>query len=249
MILRMKRYNPEKTVIIAHRGASSIAPENTLKAFKKAIELEADYIELDLHETKDGALVITHDEDLHRITGTTGLIKNFTLEQLKSLNFGEGEKIPTIQEVINLIKGKISLNCEIKVKNISEKVIKVFKKYQFIDSVIISSFLHDELLKFQKNEPNLKLASLEPVQYEKSYTWELKKKMIQFCVDNNLFAINPFYPIVDQQFVDLAHNHNVKVFPWTVDLKPLIKKLLRFSVDGIITNDVSKAKAIINQRI
>jgi glycerophosphoryl diester phosphodiesterase len=249
MVLAMKNYNPEKMVIIAHRGASSNAPENTLKAFKKAIELKADYIELDLHETKDGELVITHDEDLYRITGKTGLIKNFTLEQLKSLNFGEGEKIPTIQEVIKLIKGKISLNCEIKVKNISKKVIKVLKEYQFIDSVIISSFLHDELLKFQKTEPNLKLASLEPVQYEKKYTWYLKKKMIQFCANNNLFAINPFYPIVDQQFVDLAHNHNIRVFPWTVDLKPSIKKLLKFGVDGIITNDVKKAKAIINQEI
>lgn len=239
----------EKVLIVAHRGSSSNAPENTLRAFKMAIELEADFIELDIHETKDGELVITHDKDLYRITGKNGLIKDFTLEELKSLNFGEGEKIPTFQEVIELTRGTIYLNCEVKVKNISKKVNDILKKYHFIDSVIVSSFLHNELLKFQKIEPKLKLASLEPTNYAKNYSWDIKKKMIQFCINNNLFAINPFYPLVDQQFVDFAHNHDIKVFPWTVDSKPLIRKLIRFGVDGIITNDISKTKKILNQEI
>ncbi|MFX1376642.1 MAG: glycerophosphodiester phosphodiesterase [Promethearchaeota archaeon] len=234
-------------MIIAHRGASNIAPENTLKAYKKAIELKADFIELDVHETKDGELVITHDENIHRITGKQGHIKDFSLKQLKSLDFGEGEKIPTLQEVIELIRGNIYLNCEIKVENISQKVIELFKKYQIIDAVIVSSFLHNELLKFQKIEPNLKLASLEPTQYEPKYSWDVKKKMIQFCITNNLFAINPFYHLVNQQFVDFAHNNHVKVFPWTVDSKPLIRRLIKLGVDGIITNDISNTKTIINQ--
>jgi len=148
-----------------------------------------------------------------------------------------------------LIKGNIFLNCEIKVKNVSKKVIDIFKKYRFIDSVIVSSFLHDELLKFQKSEPKLKLASLEPTHYEKNYSWGVKKKMVQFCIDNNLFAINPFYQLVNQQFVDFAHNNHIKVFPWTVDSKPSIRKLIRLRVDGIITNNVSKIKGILNQEI
>jgi glycerophosphoryl diester phosphodiesterase len=237
----------EKVLVFAHRGASSIEPENTLKAFKKAIELKADFIELDVHESKDGEIVITHDEDLNRITGQNGFIKDFTLAELKTFDFGEGEKIPTLQEVIELIKGKISLNCEVKVENISRKIVDIFHTYNYLDSVIVSSFLHEELLKFHERESELKIASLEPTQYERNYNWDTKKKMLQFCIDNNFYAINPFYPIVDQQFVDFAHNHNIKVFPWTVDLKPSIRKLIKFGVDGIITNDVNKIQSILNQ--
>jgi len=218
--------NLKEILIFAHRGANSIAPENTLKAFEKAIELKAEYIELDVQESKDGIIVVSHDEDLNRITGTDSLIKDLTFEELRALNFGEGEKIPTLQEVIELIKGKINLNCEIKVKNISKNVINLFAKYQITDTVIVSSFLHDELLKIQKINPNIKLASLEPTQYEKDYKWDVKKNMIQYCIDNNLFAINPLYFMVDQQFVDFAHDNNIKVFPWTVDSRPSIRNLI-----------------------
>ncbi len=241
----MGYYEGEKIIVFAHRGASKVAPENSMKAFQKAIELNADFIELDVHETKDGVLVIAHDENLFRITGKNGLIKDFTLEELKTLNFGEGERIPTLQETIELIEGKISLNCEIKVDSVSKKVVDLFKEYNVIDSVIVSSFLHEELLKFQKNEPELRLCSLEPSQYRKNYSWPIKKKMIKICIDNNFYAINPYYHIVDQQFVDYAHNHDIKVFPWTVDFKHSIKRLIRFGVDGIITNDIDKVQSIL----
>ncbi|MFX1279019.1 MAG: glycerophosphodiester phosphodiesterase [Promethearchaeota archaeon] len=245
--LKIIEHKEEKILIIAHRGASNIAPENTLKAFKIAIELKADYIELDVQESKDGFLVVAHDEDLNRITGVDGLIKDLTLGELKALNFGEGEKIPTLQEVIELIKGKIALNCEIKVKNISNKVIALFNKYQIADQVVVSSFLHDELLKIQKVDPKIKLASLEPRQYGKKFNWDVKKEMIQFCIDYKLFAINPIYFLIDQQFVEFAHRNDIKIFPWTVDSEPSIRKLIKYGVDGIITNDVRATKSIIKQ--
>ena len=235
--------------MIAHRGASNIAPENTLKAFKMAIDLGADCIELDIHQSKDGELVVIHDENLNRITGQNGFIKNFTLEELKSFDFGEGEQIPTLREVIELTLGKINLNCEIKVEGISNRVIDLIKEYEILSSVIISSFIHDELLKFQKIEPLLKLASLEPNVYKISYSWEEKRQMIQFCIRNNLYAINPHFPILDQQFVKFAHKNNIKVFPWTVDRKHSIKKLIMLNVDGIITNDIVRLKNILNDEI
>lgn len=232
-------------LIIGHRGASSVSPENTLKAFQKAIELKADYVEFDVQETRDGNLVVTHDEDIKRITGKDGLIKDMTLNELRKLNFGEGEKIPTLQELVELTKNKISLNCEIKVEGITEKVIHVFREYDIIDTTLVSSFIHDELLKIQKLEPSLKLASLEPTPGTIKIDWDKKKEMIQYCVDNNLYAINPLVMMVDQQFVDLAHANNIKVFPWTVDSKVFIKKLIRLGVDGIITNDIFRTKAIL----
>ncbi|MHA1488431.1 MAG: glycerophosphodiester phosphodiesterase [Promethearchaeota archaeon] len=235
-----------KMIIMGHRGANSIAPENTLKAFQKAIELGADYVEFDVYESKDGELVIMHDEDTLRTTGQKGLIKNMSLKELKALDCGEGEQIPTLQELINLAKGKIGLNCEVKAEGIVNKIIKVFREADIIDSTMISSFLHDELLKAQKIEPKLRIASLEPTGEGGPIDWARKKTMLQFVIKNNFFAINPLYTLVNQKFVDLAKQGGVKVFPWTVDSKIGMKKLIKMGVDGIITNDISRAKELIN---
>jgi glycerophosphoryl diester phosphodiesterase len=237
----------EKFLIIGHRGANSVAPENTLKAFQKAIDMGADFIEIDIQESKDGQLVITHDEDLDRLTGKQGFVKDYTLSELRTLDFGEGESIPTLQEVIELTNGRIELNCEIKVKDISNKVVDIIKNYKVINTVVISSFLHEELLKLKKMEPTLRLASLEPTEFLKNFNDERKKEMIKFCINNDLYAINPFYSLVDQGFVDFAHDNNLKVFPWTVDSKPMMRKLIRLGVDGIITNDILKLKKILSQ--
>ena len=234
-----------RVLIIGHRGASAIAPENTLKAFQKAIELKADYIELDIQETLDGELVIAHDEDIKRITGHDGIISKMTLNELKTLDFGEGEKIPMLEELIKLTKNKIKLNCEIKVKGITEKVINLIRKWDIFDTTLVSSFIHEELLTIQKLEPSIKLASLEPTPGTIKIDWIKKKEMIEYCINNKLYAINPIVMMVDQQFIDYAHANNIKVFPWTVDSRLAIKKLIRLGADGIITNDITKVKNIL----
>ncbi len=237
--------NENDILIVAHRGASVNAPENTLKAFEKAIELKADYVEFDVQETRDGKLVITHDEDIKRITGQEGLITDMTLNELRKLDFGENETIPTLEELVKLAKNNISLNCEIKVEGIAEKVIQIFREFNVIETTIISSFIHDELLKFKKLDASLKLASLEPTPGIMKIDWSKKKAMIQYCIDNELYAINPIVMMVDQQFVDFAHDNNIKVFPWTVDSKVSIKKLIRFGIDGIITNDIVRVRELL----
>ena len=155
----MKR---KEVLIIAHRGASSSAPENTLKAFKKAIELKADFIEFDVLKSKDGEIVIMHDGNTFRTTGHFGLIKKMTLEELKQLDCGDGERIPTLRELVKLVKGKIGLNCEIKARGLAEQIVNIINEEEMIESTIISSFKHDILLRIQKLEPRIKLASLEP---------------------------------------------------------------------------------------
>ncbi|MBY8989993.1 MAG: glycerophosphodiester phosphodiesterase [Candidatus Lokiarchaeota archaeon] len=233
-------------LIIAHRGASSIAPENTLKAFQKAIDLKADYIEFDVHKTKDDEIVIMHDGNTFRTTGHFGLIKNMDLEELKQLDCGEGETIPTLHELINLTKGKIRLNCEIKARNIAEKIIKTIKEADIIDTTIISSFKHDVLLKIQKLEPRIKLASLEPTRTGWIKSWLSRKKLHNEAINNRFYAINPFYKLVNRQFIIKAHKNNIRIFPWTVNTDNSIKKLVEISVDGIITNDISRVRKILN---
>ena len=128
----------EKMVIIAHRGASNLAPENTLKAFKKAIELKADYIEFDVHQSNDGEIVIMHDANTFRTTRHLGSIKEMTLEELKQLDCGDGEKIPTLQELIKIAKGKIGLNCEVKARGFAKQIVNILKEEEIIESTIIS---------------------------------------------------------------------------------------------------------------
>jgi len=239
--------NNEKILIFAHRGASNLAPENTLKAFKKAIELNADYIEFDVHQSKDGEIVIVHDGNTFRTTGHLGLIKNMTLEEIKKLDCGDGEKIPTLHELIKLAKGKIGLNCEIKAKGMAQKIIEILREADLFESTIISSFNHSELLKIKKLEPQLKIASLNPTRTGWILNWFSRKNLIKNAVKNQFYAINPLYLIVNKKFIDKAHEKNLAVFPWTVDSFTTIENLIKMEADGIITNNISRVKEVLNK--
>ena len=226
--------------IIAHRGASSLAPENTLKAFQKAIDLKADYIEFDVHQSKDGEIVIMHDAHTFRTTGHLGLIKEMTLEELKQLDCGDDERIPTLRELIKLAKGKIGLNCEVKARGFAKEIVNILNEEDILESTIISSFKHDILLRIKKLEPRLKLASLEPTRTGWIRSWLSRKKLLREAINNNFYAINPFFKLVNKSFIYKAHNNNLKIFPWTVNSNSAIKKLINIGVDGIITNDIEK---------
>jgi glycerophosphoryl diester phosphodiesterase len=237
----------KKILVIAHRGASNLAPENTLKAFMKAIELGADCIEFDVHQSKDGEIVIIHDANTFRTTGHLGLIKDMTLEEIKKLNCGDGEQIPTLEELINLARGKISLNCEIKAKGMTQKIVEILSETDFFESMIISSFNHNELLKIKNLEPKVKIAALNPTRTGWIINWFSRKNVIKTASKNNFYAINPLYLIVNQKFINNAHENDLKVFPWTVDSASSIESLIKMGVDGIISNDVSRVQFVMKK--
>ncbi|MHA1670016.1 MAG: glycerophosphodiester phosphodiesterase [Promethearchaeota archaeon] len=234
---------------MGHKGATKIAPENTLKSFKEAIRLKADYVEFDVQETIDGEIVIIHDENTLRTAGTDGIVKQMTLKELKKLNFGNGEQIPTLLELIDLAKNKISLNCEIKVGGIAKKIVQIFQDAEILDSTMISSFLHEELIKIQKIEPKLKLATLVPNEAGKFSDWNYKKKLIDNTSENNYYAINPLYKLADRRFIEYAHEKKIKVFPWTVNSGIAMKKLINMGTDGIITDDIIRLKEVLNVKL
>lgn len=234
-------------LIIGHRGANKIAPENTMKSFRKAIELGADYVEFDVHFTKDNEIVIMHDENTMRTTGQEGVISEMTLEELKELDCGEGEQIPTLQELIDLAKGRIGLQCEIKAEGMASKLVELLREKSLIEDTIMSSFNHDELLKVQELEPKLKLAALEPTGTGWVTDWILKKKLVSNAAEHDFYAIHPFYRIVNEQLVEYAHEKKLKVNPWTVDSLNAMKKLIGYGVDGLITNDIEKAKKVLKR--
>lgn len=228
------------TKIIAHRGASGYAPENTMEAFKLAIKQKADMIETDVHLSKDGTLIIMHDETIDRTTNGIGYIKDMTFKELNQFNANnhmeqfEFCSIPKLDELLQLIKQhQILLNIEIKTDiinypGIEQKLIDIIKLYNVEDQIIYSSFNHYTLKNIKQLNPNAKIAILYSQALYKP--WEYAKKI-------NAQYIHPYYPNLRiPEYIKHCHELNIKVNTWTVNQRFNMKELINLKVDGIITN-------------
>lgn len=233
-------------LIIAHRGASDLAPENTIKAFQMAIELEADYIEFDIRRSSDRELVIIHDNCTLRTTKRLKWISRMSLKEIKLLDVGEGERVPTLEELINHTKGKINYMCEIKVDGIINQVVSVLNQAGVLDSTIIISFKHDELLKIQEEYPNVRISPIVPTRFGWLTNWFRRKKTILNANRHHFYALNPYHKLINKSYVEFAHEKDLKVFPWTVNSKKKMIKLINLGVDGFLTNHIQKIKEILN---
>lgn len=236
-------------VIIAHRGASKQAPENTMTAFRKALELDAGGIETDVHLSADGYLVVTHDEQVDRTSNGKGLVKSKTLAELKSLDFGSwfspefsGERIPELDDLLQLVANWDGLlNIELKngpvfYPGIEQAVAAAIRKHKLTNRTIISSFNHYSLVEIRKIDPEIKTAPLYMAGlYE---PWEYARRM-------GATAIHPlFYNIVPEVMKGCKLN-NIMVNPFTVDQPEQIKAMAAAGVDGIITNVPDTALEIV----
>ncbi len=228
--------NDNDILVIGHIGAKSIAPENLLKSFQKAIELNADFIEFDLRLSKDGEFVIIHDENTLNLTGHNGLVKEMTLRELKQLDIGEGEKIPTLAELIKITKGKIKLLTDLKVWGFTQDLVNILRKNDLIESSIVSCFEIAELLKIKELEPTLRIGYSIP---RPLTNLRRVKRYMQRAIDNEFYAIHPYYHIVDKALVEFAHENGLKVHVWTVNEESLMRKLINLRVDAIITDDIT----------
>lgn len=224
----------------AHRGASMYYPENTMVAFEKAMEMGCTGIETDVQMTKDGVLVLIHDEYLDRTTNGIGLVKNYTYNELRKLDAGSFKdrafskcKIPSIEELIECTKNKnIKINFEIKnsiifYKNIEEKLLFHIMKENIEDKVILSSFNHDSMNKCKKLNSNIRTGLL------------FEKKIKD--VDEYLYPIKPNalhlpHKGLRKELIEKAHKNNLVINIYTVNDVNYMRKLIDMKVDGIITN-------------
>ncbi|MGB4589356.1 MAG: glycerophosphodiester phosphodiesterase [Clostridiaceae bacterium] len=231
-------------LIYAHRGYSSLYPENTMTAFKAAIDSGADGIETDIHLSRDGVIVITHDENIKRVSDGEGMVKDMSYDELLKYDFGswkderfKGEKIPTLSELLDLIEGTpLLLNIEIKMgfplyPGIEEKALAMVTERGFLDRVIFSSFNHYSVAKIKKLNPAAKVAPLysegifEPYNYAKTF---------------DSYAIHPSESVIFKPIVDGCHQLKIMVNVWTVDEIDTAKKLEEIGVDAVITNNPLK---------
>ncbi len=215
---------------IGHRGIAGFAPENTLASFAKAIDYGVDMIELDVHLSKDLELVVIHDDMLDRTTNGSGYVRDFTLAELQKLDDWQGEHIPTLQEVLDMVDKRVAVNIELREETASktaEVIQEYLKKWWANDHFLVSSFNHHMLLAFKELLPDIRiglLLSAIPLDYAA-------------CASEiGAYSINLDREYINQTFIDDAHHRNLQVYVWTVDHPVEIEKLTAMWVDGIITN-------------
>lgn len=218
--------------IIAHRGASYFEPENTLRAYKRAIEMGADFIEVDVRMSKDKELIIMHDADISRTTNGKGYVKDLTLEELKRFDAGLGEHIPTLEEVIKFVNNRVGIVVEIKEPGTENDIMKKIEKYN-LENVILTSFYHKSIKNVKKSPPNVDLGIIfvgEPVNVR------------ELAENANANVIFPSYRYMSVDLVKNAKKHGLTVYPWAIDDPEVFKKFEDMGVDGIVTNSLKNQR-------
>jgi glycerophosphoryl diester phosphodiesterase len=217
---------------IAHRGAKGYAPENTLAAFQKAIDMQADGIELDVHLSLDGQLVVIHDDTLERTTNGKGFVKDYTLEQLKAFRIEGKEEIPTLAEVFDLVNRKCFINVELIGEGTAEPAQALIEKYiaqkkWSYDDFIVSSFNWNYLQQLRLANPEIRIGILAQTDIELAFS---------FAKFMEAEAIHPYFHLLTEENTKKLQLRKLKVYPWTVNEPEDIEKMKLFKVDGIITD-------------
>ena len=223
--------------IIGHRGAQAEEPENTLRSVRKGCEC-ADFVEVDIRLSHEGVPVIIHDAKLDRTTSGTGRVNDHTLKELRNLDAGEGEMIPTLAEILALVKGRCGVFIEIKEPGSEQAVCSLLEKNP-PEHVFIVSF-HETSLKAVKNLlSGIKTGYIfsEPTNNPVLKALELKADVIIPRLDR-----------LSADLIDIAHEHRILVVPWTPNTPQQIRKALKLGVDGIITDDPCMARRFLIYR-
>jgi glycerophosphoryl diester phosphodiesterase len=228
--------NLDQFIMCAHRGASGHAPENTLAAIRLAMEMGAGMCELDVQQTADDHLVVMHDDTLDRTTNGSGNLWQMTLSELQQYDAGEwydkrfaGEKLPALEQVIALVRGKMTLNIEIKMhgheRNIAPLVVDTLRRETFEHECVVSSFDRKVIDEIKSQAPELKTGYI--------FDW---RKFAPEVFRGPVELLSVHYSLIDAPFLAQAHAAGKRVHTWTVNDQWLMRRLIELGVDGMITN-------------
>ncbi|MBI4311314.1 MAG: glycerophosphodiester phosphodiesterase [Chloroflexi bacterium] len=239
-----------RPLVIAHRGASGEAPENTMAAFELALEQGADVIEMDVHMTADGYPVVIHDDTLERTTNGKGLVRQRTLAELKGMDAGSwsgrqfaGQKVPTLEEVVAWAKGKVPLAIEVKnvphrYRGIEASVTGVLERARAMLEHEVFSFDHVAMQRFKTREPGL----LTGVCYRGDVV-----DHVALAKAAGATVLHPWLYDMRSEAIRDAHAAGLLVAPWVADTPEDIRALAALGVDGITTNFPRRAREIIGR--
>lgn len=233
-----------QTKIIAHRGFSAVAPENTLAAFQKAIDIGADYFELDVHVSLERKPVVIHDATLDKTSSSNshGKVADMNFRALLNEHVGypakfgdlySGETLPSLKQALELAKNKIKVCIEIKVENANEEIYKVITDLEMQDEVIIFSFYPSVVKAFRELDTNIQTLFL---------ITQKNKNTIQTALDLgvNAIGLGPLNTI-SKQYLKKAHHAKLEIWKWTINNPKKMQKLMALPIDGLITNHPDKA--------
>lgn len=228
--------------IIAHRGSSSAAPENTIAAFDVAVEQGADYIELDVQMTMDQHVVVIHDDTVDRTTNGNGLVKSYTLDQLKKLDAGSwfdhqytNERIPTLQEILERYSQRIGILIEIKHPKrqigIEKAVARIINRFAYSRHIIIQSFDVHALQRIKAFAPSLRTALIiKPDAFKLT-----KRKLTTYSSFAN--GLNMKKTMINKWWIDRIHSFGMEVFIWTVKDQKTADRIKKYPIDGVVTDN------------
>ncbi|MDH7482882.1 MAG: glycerophosphodiester phosphodiesterase family protein [Armatimonadota bacterium] len=231
----------QKVLTIAHRGFSAIAPENTLAAFKRALELKPDLIECDVRRTKDGKIVIIHDATVDRTTNGTGRVADMTLEELRRLDAGSwfgtqyaGERLPTLEEFLDLPWGETQPIIEIKEQSLEDDVVALVQQRGMSARTAICSFHHKIGLRLKELDRLIRFSPLISSQTEISGDEAVRLADEAAAVNGWVFGVN--YTAITPDLVKATHAANMLMEAWTVDDEENIRRMVTMGVDVIASN-------------
>jgi glycerophosphoryl diester phosphodiesterase len=224
--------------VIGHRGAMGHETENTLASIEKALELGVDMIEIDVFRIKSGEIMVFHDKKLDRLSNAGGFIEDYDFFTLKKVILEGNHKIPTLQDVLKLIDGRVPLNIELKGANTADRVNFILGYYTREkgwkpEDFLISSFNWEELKSMRSINPEIPIAVL---------TEDDPLQALAIAKELGAVAINPYYKNVNSEIVKAIHDEGYKVYVWTVNEEQDIANMRKFRVDGIFTNFPERAK-------
>lgn len=218
--------------IIAHRGASGYKPENTLAAFEHAIAMGADMIELDVYRLRSGELVVIHDKTVNRTTNGTGKVERHSLDEIRALDAGQGEQVPLLSDVLDLVDKRVPINIELKGKYTPKPLANLLRTYVAHKDwspshFVVSSFKHTMVRQFMREFPEVPVSAL----VDKIPFW-----LRPLCYDKNVQGINFSADSFRRQDITIARKLGKKVFVYTVNASSTAQDLHDMQVDGIFTN-------------
>ncbi len=211
---------------IGHRGARAYEPENTLRSFKKALEMGVAAIEFDVRKTRDNQLVVIHDADVKRTTNGKGLVADLTLKEIKALSTEKGEKIPTLEEALDSLDCKVRILIELKEEGIEEKTLAAIHDKHVEKNVIVTSFLEDALAKVRALDKEI----------ETGLIYAKHKNPLKAALELKAQYLVALYRFTHTANVEKAHENGLKVIVWTINTAEEAEEYAKKGVDGIATD-------------
>ncbi len=232
---------------VAHRGASAYEPENTLRAFDRAIDMGATMLELDLHLSRDGHLMVIHDADLSRTTNGVGRVTDMSLEDIRHYDAGQGERVPTLPEVIELARGRAQLYIELKGQETPEPLVRVLRSSHFTDQVIVGSFYPWLPQKVKWLAPEIRTSVLVG-------EWG-KNEMVEWALAVDADYVHPCWErhdprphqLLTSTLLETIRSQHLGIVVWHEERPEELRELVKLDVDAICTNTPDVLAEILRQ--